>query len=429
MSSYIIRGGNRLEGKVRIGGSKNAALGIIAAAMAADGPSVIENLPDVSDIKLLLSICSELGAEVEMLGPGEVRIDPRSVLTHEACIDLVRKFRGSYYLLGAFLGRFNAARMYLPGGCDLGSRPIDLHIKGFEALGAHFEMEQDGIISLSADKLEGAGIFLDQVSVGATINIMLAAVHVPGMTVIDNAAREPHIVDVANFLNAMGANIRGAGTDVIRIEGRSVLPGNISYAIIPDQIEAGTYMMMAPLTGGDLLVENIIPKHMETLSAKLEEMGAVIEEGGDYIRCTMPEGVPLRAASFKTLPYPGFPTDLQPQAVTLLCKAQGTGRMIENIYENRFQYISYLRLMGANIITSGKLAVVQGGSVLHGAPVEARDLRAGAAMVMAGLMAEGETTVQNIYPIQRGYENFLDKLHAIGADIEEVGAAGVRPVW
>lgn len=429
MSSYLVRSGRRLEGRVRISGSKNAALGIVAAAMAVDGPSVIENLPEVSDIHLLLDICRELGAKVECLGPGTVRMDPRPLTSHEALMESVRKLRGSYYLLGAFLGKFRQVRMFLPGGCDLGSRPIDLHIKGFEALGAKFELEQDGVISLLARELSGAGIFLDQVSVGATINIMLAAVHVPGMTVIDNAAKEPHIVDVANFLNTMGANIRGAGTDVIRIEGRPVLPGDAAYAIIPDQIEAGTYMMMAPLTGGDLLVENIIPKHMEPLTAKLVEMGAEVREGGDSIRCTMPAGAALRATSFKTMPYPGFPTDLQPQAVALLCRAEGTGRVIENIYENRFQFIDNLRLMGANIITSGKLAIVTGGTRLVGAPVEARDLRAGAAMVMAGLIAEGETRVENVYPIQRGYEHFIEKMQGIGADIREIGSAGVRPVW
>ena len=429
MSSYLVRSGRRLEGKVKIGGSKNAALGIVAAAMAVDGPSIIENLPEVSDIHLLLEICRDCGAEVELLAPDSVRIDPRPVRSSEVLLESVRKLRGSYYLLGAFLGKYHQVRMYMPGGCDLGSRPIDLHIKGFETLGAEFEMEQDGIVSFKADELKGRGIFLDQVSVGATINIMLAAVHVPGTTVIDNAAKEPHIVDVANFLNTMGANVRGAGTDVIRIEGRPVLPGNASYMIIPDQIEAGTYMMMAPLTGGDLLVENVIPKHMEPLSAKLIEMGAKVEEGGDFIRCSMPKGSKLVATSFKTMPYPGFPTDLQPQSVALLCQAEGTGRVIENIYENRFQFIENLRLMGANIITSGKLAVISGGTPLYAAPVEARDLRAGAAMVMAGLIAEGETRVEKIYPIKRGYERFLEKMRAIGADIEEVGPSAVRPIW
>lgn len=420
MNSFLVKGGNRLEGRVKISGSKNAALGVLAAAMAVDGPSIIENLPNIIDIQLLLNIFKELGAEVTILDRGTVRIDPTTVTHSEALLESVRKLRGSYYLLGAFLGRFGSVRMYLPGGCDLGSRPIDLHIKGFENLGAVFEMEQDGVISLKANKIKGAGIFLDQVSVGATINIMLAAVHAEGTTVIDNAAKEPHIVDVANFLNAMGANIRGAGTDVIRIQGKAFLPAGKSYAIIPDQIEAGTYMMLAPLTGGDILVENVIPKHMEPLSAKLQEMGVFVEEGGDSIRCSLEKGQILKATSFKTMPYPGFPTDLQPQAVALLCAAEGTGRMIESIYENRFQYIDNLRLMGANIICSGKLAVIQGGSKLVGAPVEARDLRAGAAMVMAGLIAEGETRVENVYSIKRGYENFVEKLTAIGVDIREV---------
>lgn len=429
MSSYIVKGGQRLEGRVKISGSKNAALGVIAAAMAVDGPSIIENLPEVIDIHLLLGICQELGAKVEYLDNGTVKIDPRTVNTSTALLESVKKLRGSYYLLGAFLGRFSEVCMYLPGGCNLGKRPIDLHIKGFESLGADFQMTEDEIISLKADKLQGASIFLDQVSVGATINIMLAAVHIPGTTVIDNAAREPHIVDVANFLNTMGADIRGAGTDVIRIRGKSVLPADRTYAIIPDQIEAGTYMMMAPLTGGDIVVENIIPTHMEPLTAKLLEMGAQVEEGGDFIRTYLPKGTQLKASSFKTMPYPGFPTDLQPQAVTLLCVAEGSGRVIESIYENRFQYIDNLRLMGANIITSGKLAVIQGGSPLYGTPVDARDLRAGAAMVMAGLVAEGETQVLNVYPIERGYENFIAKLQALGADIHAEGPTAVRPAW
>ncbi|MDO5016098.1 MAG: UDP-N-acetylglucosamine 1-carboxyvinyltransferase [Eubacteriales bacterium] len=429
MTSYLVKGGNKLSGRVNISGSKNAALGVLAAAMAVDGPSVIENIPQVIDISLLLDIFRDLGAEVEMVGEDAVRIDPRTVTSSEALLESVRKLRGSYYLLGAFLGRFGKVRMYLPGGCDLGSRPIDLHIKGFESLGATFTMEENGVVSLEAKELKGASIFLDQVSVGATINIMLAAVHAKGMTVIDNAAREPHIVDVANFLNSAGANIRGAGTDVIRIEGSPHLAADMTYAIIPDQIETGTYMMMAPLTGGDITVENVIPTHLEPLSAKLREMGVTVEEGGDTIRCYMEPGAKLKATSFKTLPYPGFPTDLQPQAVVLLCGAEGTGRMIESIYENRFQYIDNLRRMGANIICSGKLAVVQGGNPLMGAPVEARDLRAGAAMVMAGLIAKGETKVQNVYPIQRGYENFVRKMRSLGADISVEGPEAVRPAW
>lgn len=429
MSSYLVRGGNKLSGKVRISGSKNAALGVLAAAMAVDGPSIIENVPEIIDINILLGIFRELGAEVDVLAEGTVKINPTTVTDSEALLESVRKLRGSYYLLGAFLGRFGQVRMFLPGGCDLGSRPIDLHIKGFESLGAKFEMEENGIISLKADRLKGSSIFLDQVSVGATINIMLAAVHAEGTTVIDNAAREPHIVDVANFLNSAGANIRGAGTEVIRIEGRPHLGAEMTYAIIPDQIEAGTYMMMAPLTGGDILVENVIPTHLEPLSAKLAEMGCKVTEGGDSIRCQMEPGTILKATSFKTMPYPGFPTDMQPQAVALLCAAEGTGRMIESIYDNRFQYIDNLRLMGANIICSGKLAVVQGGTPLVGAPVDARDLRAGAAMVMAGLIAKGETKVLNVYPIQRGYENFIEKMTSLGADIRETGPDAVRPVW
>lgn len=429
MSSYIIKGGNKLEGRVKISGSKNAALGVIAAAMAVDGPSIIENLPEVIDIHLLLDICQELGAEVTYLDNGTVRIDPRKVTTSTALLESVKKLRGSYYLMGAFLGRFGEICMYLPGGCNLGKRPIDLHIKGFESLGAAFHITEDEMVFLKAPKLQGASIFLDQVSVGATINIMLAAVHAEGTTVIDNAAREPHIVDVANFLNTMGADIRGAGTDVIRIKGKAILPANRTYTIIPDQIEAGTYMMMAPLTGGDILVENIIPTHMAPLTAKLLEMGAQVEEGGDFIRTSMPKGAKLQASSFKTMPYPGFPTDLQPQAVTLLCVAEGSGRVIESIYENRFQYIDNLRLMGANINISGKLAIIQGGTPLYGTPVDARDLRAGAAMVMAGLVAEGETQVLNVYPIERGYENFIAKLRGIGADIREEGPDAVRPAW
>lgn len=428
MASYRIVGGHRLAGRVRISGSKNAALGVVAAAMAVDGPSEIENLPEVSDIQILLEICRELGAEVEFLSKGTVRIDPRPVKSHEALLDMVRELRGSYYLLGAFLGRFAKVRMFMPGGCDFGSRPIDLHLKGFRSLGADWQIGQ-GIIQVETEALRGAGIFLDQVSVGATINIMLAAIHAEGTTVIDNAAREPHIVDVANFLNTMGANVRGAGTDVIRIQGRPVIPGGKSYAIIPDQIEAGTYMMMAPLTHGDIVVENVIPKHMEPLSAKLEEMGVTVEEGGDWIRCSLAADEALAAVSFKTMPYPGFPTDLQPQATVLLTVADGAGRMIENVWENRFQYVENLRLMGAQIVTSGKMAVVQGGEPLSGSPMQARDLRAGAAVVMAALAAEGESVISDIHIIERGYEDFVAKLRGLGAVIEETGRRGVYPAW
>lgn len=423
MSSYRIRGGKRLVGDVPISGSKNAALGVLAAAMAVDGPSVIENLPQVSDIKILLTIFEKLGAEVEWLSEDSVRIDPMTVTTHEALMEEVHKLRGSYYLLGAFLGRFKQVRLLLPGGCDFGSRPIDLHIKGFTSLGATEHPMQGGVIHLDAERgLKGSSIFLDIVSVGATINIMLAAVHAEGTTVIDNAAKEPHIVDVANFLNAMGAEVRGAGTDVIKITGKPVLPAGKTYAIIPDQIEAGTFMMMAPLTHGDITVQNIIPTHMEPLTAKLIEMGCLVEEGDDSLRVALRPDETLRAASFRTMPYPGFPTDLQPQTVALLCTAEGSGRVIENVWDNRFQYIDDLKLMGANIMTSGRLAIVQGGIPLSGAKVFCRDLRAGAAMVMAALAAHGESHIEGIDSVKRGYERFVYKLTNIGADIEEIDA-------
>lgn len=424
MTTYQIKGGKPLVGEVHISGSKNAALGIIAAAMLVDGACVIENLPHIADIHVLLDICTDLGAEIEWLSDNTVRFDPTKVTTHEVVGEKVRKIRGSYYLMGAFLGRFGKVSLSMPGGCDFGSRPIDLHLKGFQALGAEKTDKDDGVIYLQADELKGVGIFLDQVSVGATINIMLAAAKADGTTVIDNAAKEPHIVDVANFLNAMGAEVRGAGTDVIKITGKPRLKGGATYAIIPDQIEAGTYMMMAALTHGDLTVKNIIPKHMDPLSAKLVEMGALVQEGDDSIRVALRENEVLKPTSFKTMPYPGYPTDLQPQATVLLCAADGTGRVIENVWENRFQYIDDLKRMGANIFTSGKLAVIQGGKALRGAPVKARDLRAGAALVMAGLAAGGITRVSNVYAIERGYEHFIEKLRKIGAEIDVVPDQG-----
>ena len=419
MSSYKITGGHPLSGHVKIGGSKNASLAVLAAAMVLDGPCVIENLPTISDVDVLLQIFSDIGATVEYLAPGKVRLDATTINTHEVLHDRVTKLRGSYYLLGALLGRFGKVALRMPGGCDFGVRPIDLHLKGFQALGAETEVGY-GIVSCHADALTGGGVFLDTVSVGATVNIMLAAVKANGKTVIDNAAREPHIVDVANFLNAMGADIRGAGTDVIRINGRPTLPANQEYTVIPDQIEAGTYMILAPLTGGDITVLGVIPKHMEPLSAKLVEMGVVVEEGEDSIRCYLNGKENLKSASFKTMPYPGFPTDLQPQAVVLLCAAEGTGRMIENVWENRFQYVDALRMMGANIITSGRLAVISGNAPLTGSQVTARDLRAGAALVMAGLAAQGTTEVLDIDRIERGYEHFVEKLTDLGAKIERI---------
>ncbi len=413
---YIVNGGNPLRGDIQISGSKNAALGIIAAAMLLDDSCIIENLPHIEDIRILLEICEELGAKIEWLSDNTISFDPKGVNSYAATSEKVSKIRGSYYLLGAFIARFKQVTLLMPGGCDFGSRPIDLHIKGFQALGCGDLIEENGVISLEAKILKGAGVFLDMVSVGATINIMLAATKAEGVTVINNAAKEPHIVDVANFLNTMGADIRGAGTDVIKIIGKPYLPAKRSYTIIPDQIEAGTFMIMAAMTNGDITCHNIIPKHMEPLTAKLTEMGALVEEGDDSIRVALFEGEKLKSVSFKTMPYPGFPTDLQPQATTLLLNAAGTGRMIESVWENRFQYIKELQLMGANIVTSGKLAVVQY-SKLHGSTVFARDLRAGAALVTASLAADGETTVTNVYAIERGYEDFVAKLKGVGADI------------
>ena len=419
LASYIVRGGNRLIGDVNISGSKNAALGIISAAMLLDGACTIENVPDVADINVMFEICKTLGAQIRRDGEGTISINPCSITTWEATHDKVRSIRGSYYLLGALLGRFKKSSIFMPGGCNFGTRPIDQHMKGFEALGAHVNIEY-GRIHVEAEKLKGEHVFLDVVSVGATINIMIAAAKAEGITVIENAAREPHIVDVANFLNTMGANVRGAGTDVIRITGVPVLQAGCSYSIIPDQIEAGTYMLAAALTRGDITVHGVIPKHMEPLSAKLEEMGALVEVGDDAIRVWIEPGQDLQSASFKTMPYPGFPTDLQPQTTVLLCTACGSSRMTESVWDNRFQYVDDLKMMGADILISGKLAVIEGGHKLTGAHVSARDLRAGAALVLAGLAAEGMTEVDEISKIERGYENFISKMRNLGADITRI---------
>ncbi len=419
LASYLVRGGNRLTGDVTISGSKNAALGIIAAATMLDGPCKIENIPDVADINVLLEIIKALGAEIRRDSEGGLYIDPQPIHTYVAEHERVRSIRGSYYLLGAMLGRFGSASILMPGGCNFGTRPIDQHMKGFEALGARSTIEH-GRITLHADTLKGENIFLDVISVGATINIMIAATKAEGTTVIENAAKEPHIVDVANFLNTMGANIRGAGTDVIRITGTPVLPAGCSYAVIPDQIEAGTYMIAAAITRGDVTVHGLIPKHMEPLSAKLEEMGARIEVGDDSIRVWVNPEENLQPASFKTIPYPGFPTDLQPQTTVMLCTVPGTSRMLETVWDNRFQYVDELKMMGAQIMTSGQMAIIEGVNQLTGAVVTARDLRAGAAMVLAGLVAEGTTEVTDIAKIERGYENFIHKMRSLGADITRV---------
>lgn len=415
---YRITGGSPLKGTVPVSGSKNAALGIVAAAMLLDGPCQLENVPRIRDIEILLDICRDLGAQIAFEG-NELHIDPTTIERCEATDEKPQSIRASYYLQGALTGRCRQAHLSFPGGCNFGTRPTDLHQKGFEAMGARVSV-QNGVIHIDGSDLQGGNIFLDQVSVGATINLMIAAAKAPGVTLIENAAREPHIVDVANFLNTMGANIKGAGTDVIRIVGVPVLPGRSSYTIIPDQIEAGTFMIAAAMTHGDVTVTNLIPRHMEPLSAKLIEMGVTLEEGDDFIRVTHPQDQPFKPTVFKTLPYPGFPTDLQPQTVPLLCLANGLSKMYETVWENRFQYIDELKKMGATITVSGKMALIHGPMKLSAARVQARDLRAGAAMILAGLVAQGHTEVDNIRSIERGYENILSKLQALGANIELV---------
>ena len=417
MASYLIEGGRRLSGEVTVSGSKNATLGVVATTVLLDGPCQIENVPQVQDVLVLVDIIRDLGIDIYFDDEGILHVNPCSIETCEVHNERARDIRASYYLYGALLGRFQEAISYMPGGCDFGTRPIDLHLKGFNALGADYEIRHAKIHLKAENGLQGANIFFDQVSVGATINLMLAAVKTPGRTVIENAAREPHIVEVANFLNLMGGRIRGAGTDVIRIDGVEKLPANLGYSIIPDQIEAGTFMIAAALTHGDITVKNLIPKHMEPLSAKLLEMGADIESGEDYLRVSLEEGKTLSAANFKTAPYPGFPTDLQPQTVVLLTQAHGVGRMHEAVWPNRFQYIDELKRMSSQIEVMDKIALVQGPTDLSGSLVKARDLRAGAALVLAGLVASHQTEVYDIHVIERGYENFIEKFQNLGASI------------
>ena len=411
----VILGGVKLHGEVKISGAKNSAVAILVASILVKGKCVIENVPHVSDILDLIDIINGLGGVAEFVGEDTVEVDCSDLTDYVASYDSVRKIRASSYLMGALLGRLKKASVALPGGCDFGVRPIDQHIKGFEALGAKVDIEY-GMVNITADELVGDTVYLDVVSVGATINIMLAAALADGITVIDSAAKEPHVVDVANFLNSMGANIKGAGTDVIKIRGVKELHGG-TFSVIPDQIEAGTFMIAAAATRGDVMVTNIIPKHMESLSAKLEEMGVGVEEYNEAIRIYVdkPE---LKRANVKTQPYPGFPTDLQPQMLTLLTVAKGTSIMKENVWDNRFKYIDELNRMGANVNVEGKdVAVVEGGSRLTGAPVCATDLRAGAAMVIAALIADGVTEIYNLQYIDRGYENLEEKLRALGAQI------------
>ena len=415
MEKYVINGGKPLQGEVDISGAKNAAVAIIPAALMVDGVCRIENMPQISDTDMLLTILSQLGAKVRVLCPGTIEIDSRNVRFCDAPFELMRKIRASYYLIGAMLGRFGSAKTTMPGGCNFGVRPIDQHIKGMTALGAEVDVRNGFVYAEVPDgKLHGAKIYLDKVSVGATMNIILAATMASGRTNIENAAREPHIVDLANFLNSMGADIRGAGTDTIKVNGVERLHGG-SYSIIPDQIEAGTYMVAAAATGGEVLVKNVIPKHLDCISAKLRETGTIVQEYEDSV--LVKGNGHLRRANIKTLPYPGFPTDMQPQMGALLCMANGTSVITEGIYDNRFKYVNELRKMGADIQVDGRIAIFEGGAQLTGAPVMACDLRAGAAMVIAGLCANGVTEIEDIHFIERGYENFVGKLRALGADI------------
>lgn len=419
MEKYIIKGGNPLVGEVEIGGAKNSALALLAAAIMADETVTIDNLPDVRDINVLIDAIEGIGATVERVDRHCVKINGSTIRSVRADNEYIKKIRASYYLLGALLGKFKSAEVTLPGGCNIGSRPIDQHIKGFELLGAKVVIEH-GMIKAAAEKLCGTHVFFDAVSVGATINVMLSASLAEGNTVIENAAKEPHIVDVANLLNRMGANIRGAGTDIIKIKGVSRLHGT-EYSVIPDQIEAGTFMFAAAITKGDILVKNVIPKHLEALSAKLMEVGCSVEEYDDAVRVT--SGKVCKSTSVKTLPYPGFPTDMQPQMAVILSMAEGTSTVIETIFDNRFKYVDELTKMGAKIKVEGNIAVIEGVSKLTGASLSALDLRAGAALVLAGLSAEGYTTVEDIHFIQRGYECFEQKLSALGAKIEKVSDA------
>ena len=416
MEQYIMKGGSPLVGEVSIGGAKNAALGILAASIMTDEDVRIENLPDVRDINVLLEAIQQIGASVDRIDRHTVKINAKNI--HEVAVDdeYIRRIRASYYFIGALLGKYKSAQVPLPGGCNIGSRPIDLHIKGFRALGAKVEIERGAVLAHAID-LVGSHIYLDKVSVGATINIMMAAAMAEGQTIIENVAKEPHVVDLANFLNSMGANIKGAGTDIIRIKGVTRLHGT-EYSIIPDQIEAGTFMCAAAATRGDITVKNVIPKHLEAISAKLVEMGCEVVEFDDAVRVV---GKPrLRHTNINTLPYPGFPTDMQPQMTVTLALAEGTSIVTESIFENRFKYVDELTRMGGSIKVEGNVAIIGGVEGFTGAQVNAPDLRAGAALVIAGLAAEGYTLVDEIGYIQRGYERFDEKLRALGAQIEKV---------
>ena len=416
MDNFVINGGHELFGEVDISGAKNAAVAIIPAALLAEDTVRIENIPQISDVQLIIEILSRMGAQIKVVNKNTLDIDTTNINYQSVPYELTSHFRASYYLIGAMLGRFSKAEVALPGGCDFGVRPIDQHVKGFKMLGSQVDII-DGVVCAKADKLVGTPIYMDVVSVGATINIMLAAVKARGLTVIENAAKEPHIVDLANFLNSMGADVRGAGTDVIKIRGVEKMHG-CTYSIIPDQIEAGTYMVAAAACGGDVLIKNVIPKHLESISAKLEEAGAEVIEYDDAVRVTRFKA--LTKCNVKTMPHPGFPTDMQPQMAVLLSIANGTSILSESVWDNRFQYVQQLLRMGADIQVDGKVAVIVGVPKLDGVTVRATDLRAGAAMIIAGLVADGTTTVEDTIYVERGYEDVVEKFAAIGADIRRV---------
>ena len=418
MTKYVIHGGKPLHGEIEISGAKNAAVAILPAALLVDGVCRIENIPQISDVSLILKILQNLGADVRTVNKRTIELDCSHIRNERASYELIRRIRASYYLIGALLGRFGSAEVAMPGGCDFGVRPIDQHIKGFVAMGAEVDV-QGGFINAStkSGRLTGAQVYMDVVSVGATMNVMLAATLAEGTTVIENAAKEPHIVDLANFLNSMGGDIMGAGTDVIKIRGVKRLSGG-AYSIIPDQIEAGTYMAAVTATGGEVLIKNIIPKHLDCITAKLVEIGAEIIEQGDTL--LVRRTGPLCRANVKTMPYPGFPTDMQPQISAVLCLAEGTSLVTEGVWDNRYRYVDEFNRMGAKIQVDGKVAVIEGVDHLTGAPIRACDLRAGAAMVIAGLAAQGTTEIDCVNYIERGYEDIVRKLSNVGADIRVV---------
>lgn len=417
LEKFVINGGTALNGEVSISGAKNAVVAILPATILAQDICVIENIPNISDVHYMTKILTQLGADIKRIDKSTLEIDTRRVNSYIVSHDMTRHLRASYYFIGALLGRFRHAKVAMPGGCDFGVRPIDRHIKGFELLGATVTIGENAIIDARADRLEGSPIYFDEASVGATVNVILAAVKARGLTVIENAAKEPHIVDLANFLNSMGADIRGAGTDTIKIRGVEHMHG-CTYSIIPDQIEAGTYMIAAAATDGNVLIKNVIPKHLESISAKLIECGVDVIENDDSVRVCS-NGRPGKC-NIKAMPYPGFPTDMQPQMTVLLSIADGTSFVSEGVWDNRFRYVEQLIRMGASIKVEGKMAVVEGVEQLKGAPVRADDLRAGAAMIIAGLVAKGTTEIEEISHIDRGYENIVEKLKGIGADIKRI---------